>query len=105
MNEKYSVVYSPEALEDLRSIYSYIAFELQAPMAAAKLVKRIRTEIYLLDEMPARFVLVDWEPWKSRNTHKMPVGKYIVYYIVYESELKVEIIRIFYGGRDIPRII
>lgn len=104
MSEKYSVIYSPQALEDIRSIYSYIAFELQAPIAATRLVKRIRAEINLLDEMPERFVLVDWEPWKSRNTHKLPVGKYLVYYIVCEAELKVEIIRIFYGGRDIPRI-
>lgn len=104
MSEKYSVIYSPQALEDIRSIYSYIAFELQAPIAATRLVKRIRAEINLLDEMPERFVLVDWEPWKSRNTHKLSVGKYLVYYIVREAELKVEIIRIFYGGRDIPRI-
>lgn len=105
MKEKYSVTYSPQALEDLKNIYSYIAFELQAPLTAERLVKRIRKEIYLLNEMPTRFALVEWEPWKSRNTHKLPVEKYLVYYIVQDADLQVKVLRIFYGGRDIKNII
>lgn len=34
MSDTYSVVYSPEAKDDLREIYSYIAFELEAPDTA-----------------------------------------------------------------------
>ena len=31
MNGTYFVIYSPEAKDDLREIYSYIAYDLQAP--------------------------------------------------------------------------
>ena len=31
MSESYSVIYSPQAKDDLMEIYSYIAFELQVP--------------------------------------------------------------------------
>lgn len=31
MSDTYSVIYSPETKEDLRKIYSYIAYDLQAP--------------------------------------------------------------------------
>ena len=31
MSGSYSVVYSPEAMDDLRGIYSYIAFMLMVP--------------------------------------------------------------------------
>ena len=35
--EKYTVIYSPEAMDDLRSIYSYIAFKLKEPDIAKNL--------------------------------------------------------------------
>ena len=34
MSDSYSVVYSPEAIDDLREIYSYIAFTLMVPKTA-----------------------------------------------------------------------
>lgn len=62
MSDTYSVIYSPEAKDDLREIYSYIAFDLKAPDTAEGQVNRIRKEIRSLDFMPARYAIVDWEP-------------------------------------------
>ena len=45
MSDAYSVIYSPEAKDDLREIYSYIAYDLQAPETAKGQVNRIRKEI------------------------------------------------------------
>ncbi|MCM1157340.1 MAG: type II toxin-antitoxin system RelE/ParE family toxin [Bacteroidales bacterium] len=73
MNDNYRVIYSPEALDDIRKIYSYIAFELQMPDTALNQVNRIRKEVRSLDFMPMRYSIVDWEPWKS-----MPAGIYQV---------------------------
>lgn len=73
MIETYNVNYSPQALEDLRDIYSYIAFELLVPDTAKNQVNRIRKEIRSLDFMPSRFSIVDWEPWKSMEMHKLPI--------------------------------
>lgn len=61
MNGIYSVIYSPQALDDLREIYLYIAFALKVPDTAKKQVNRIRKEIHSLDFMPSRYSLVDWE--------------------------------------------
>lgn len=36
MSETYTIKYSTKAINDLRDIYSYIAFNLQAPETAAK---------------------------------------------------------------------
>ena len=49
MTENYKVVYSEEALDDLREIYAYIANELLVPEAAAGQVGRIRKEVRSLD--------------------------------------------------------
>ncbi|WP_330588312.1 type II toxin-antitoxin system RelE/ParE family toxin [Emergencia sp. 1XD21-10] len=36
MSEQYKVIYSPQAADDLKDIYSYIAFELLVPDTAKK---------------------------------------------------------------------
>ncbi|MCD7769536.1 MAG: hypothetical protein LUH36_05395 [Oscillospiraceae bacterium] len=41
MSEQYKVVYSPSAVDDLDSIYSYIAYELMAETTARNQVIRI----------------------------------------------------------------
>ncbi|MDE6406939.1 MAG: type II toxin-antitoxin system RelE/ParE family toxin [Lachnospiraceae bacterium] len=105
MSEKFCIFYSPEALDDIRKIYSYIAFELQVPETAQKQVARIRKEIRTLDFMPLRHPLVDWEPWKSIQMHSFPVDNYVVYYTVDSEKSSVVIIRIFYSGRDVERIV
>ena len=104
MNDRYDVVYSPEALEDLRNIYSYIAFTLLAPGTAKGQVDRIKKEIRSLDFMPARNPIVNWEPWKSLRMHKVPVDNFVVFYTIDNNSSVVTIIRILYGGRDIANI-
>ena len=54
-----------------------------------------------MDFMPARYALVEWEPWHSMKMHQLPVDNYIVYYLVDDKERAVTVARIFYGGRDI----
>ena len=104
MSDPYNVVYSPEALSDLKDIYAYIAQELMAPDTALNQVNRIRKEIRSLDFMPSRYALVDWEPWKSMGMHKVPVDSFVVFYTVDSDSMTVAIIRIVYGGRDIESI-
>ena len=55
--------------------------------------------------MPERYERVDWEPWYSQGVRKVPVDNYIVYYLVNGEDLSVEIVRLFYGGRDVEGIV
>lgn len=105
MSDTYSVAYSPEALEDLKEIYSYIAFTLKEPNTAEGQLNRIRKEVRSLDFMPSRYALVDWEPWKSIGVHRIPVDNFAVFYIVDDDRHEVNVIRVFYGGRDVKNII
>ena len=105
MSDTYSIIYSSEAKDDLREIYSYIAYDLQAPETAEGQVNRIRKEIRSLDFMPSRYAVVDWEPWKSMGMHRVPVDNFIVYSVVNNGSRTITVIRIFYGGRDIEDII
>jgi toxin ParE1/3/4 len=105
MMENYKVGYSADALDDLREIYTYIANELLVPETAAAQVGRIRKEVRSLDFMPARYALVEWEPWHSMKMHQLSVDNFIVYYLVDDKEMAVTVVRVFYNGRDIAGII
>lgn len=104
MSDSYHVVYSPEALSDLKDIYAYIALELLVPDTAQNQVNRIRKEIRALDFMLSRYAPVDREPWKSMHMHKVPVDNFVVFYTVDSNCMTVTIIRILYEGRDIESI-
>lgn len=104
MSDRYTVVYSPEALNDVKDIYTYISDELKVPDTAGKQVNRIRKKICALDFMPSRYEIVDWEPWKSMKMHRMPVDHFVVFYLVDADMMAVTIIRIVYGGRDLRNI-
>ena len=105
MTENYTVSYSGDALNDLREIYTYIANELLVPETAAAQVGRIRKEVRSLDFMPARYALVEGEPWHSMGMYQFPVNNFIVYYLVDDEAGTVTVVRIFYGGRDIEGIV
>ena len=101
----YQIIYSPESLDDLRAIYSYIAFEKLAPQNAEGQVNRIRKSIRSLDLFPEGHTTVEWEPWASMKMRFLPVDHFTVYYLVDNDEGKVRIVRIFYSGRDVEHII
>lgn len=101
----YQIIYSPESLDDLRAIYSYIAFEKFAPQNAEGQVNRIRKSIRSLDLFPEGHTTVEWEPWASMGMRFLPVDNFSVYYLVDNDEGKVSIVRIFYSRRDVEHII
>ena len=105
MTTKYKVIYTPAAIDDLRDIYFYIAIDLNEPKVAKNQVDRIRSMIKKLGEFPKRHPKVDGEPWTSMGIRKVPVDKYVVYYLVREEHRLVFIVRIFYGGRDVSQLL
>lgn len=104
MNEPYRILFSPAALDDMKSTYAYLAYQLKAPDTAKNLIQRINDEIFALDIMPCRYEQVDWEPWKSMGMRKMPVNNFVVFYLVNPAAMTVTIFRIVYGGSDLQRI-
>ncbi len=103
--KKYHVIYAPAALDDLKGIFSYIAFALKEKQTAARLTERIRAAVRSLAEMPERCAPVDWEPWSGVGMRKLPVGNYVIFYLTDTEKQQVTVIRIFYGGQDIGRIV
>ena len=101
----YLIIYSDEALQDLREIFEYIAGELREPAIAAAQINRIREQVRSLGHFPARNKKVAWEPWRSMGMRQMPVDNFIAFYTIDDTQPAVQIVRIFYGKRDIESYI
>lgn len=99
---KYEVHLTRAAKDDLRDIFAYIAFDLQSVSNAEGQLNRLEKGIASLDQMPERFHVYDKEPWYSRGLRVMPVDNYLVFYIPDREERMVTVLRVMYGGRDIP---
>ena len=100
---KYSVILSPEALNDINDIYTYIAVTLSEKEIAAQMVRLIENSILSLNEMPNRFKRYNEEPWKSRGLRVMNVKKYLIFYIPHDDIKTVDVLRVIYGSRDIDK--
>ncbi len=105
MTERYDVRYSQEAIQDIKNIYLYLADELCVLKTAAAQIGRIMKAVRSLEEMPERHVLVSWEPWHSMGMRQMRVDHFVVYYLAHGDGKTVTIVRAFYGGRNISRMI
>ena len=90
----YVVEMTDQARTDLRSIYEYIAFVLQSKINADRQLDRIEREILSLSELPERYKVLDLG-FEATKTIRM------VYHVAKERGT-VQILRILYGGRDIP---
>ena len=104
MNDTYSVFYSDEATNDLRNIFMYIAYNLQARDTAEAQVNRIRTSIRKLEKNPKLNPLVQREPWTSIGMRRLNVDNYAVLYLTDEDSKRVEIVRIPHSTMDLDRL-
>ena len=97
----YEAEVSQQADSDLRGIFEYIAFELQAPENASGQLERLEEQILSLDTIPERYRKYEKEPWETRGLRVLPVDNYVILYIPDSDKKVVTILRVMYAGRDI----
>lgn len=100
MTEKYKVIITLEAQEDMRNSVRYIARELANPQAAMALQEELRKEIISLETMPSRYKVVDEQPWGAFGVRKTIVKNHYVYYITDDEIKTVSIIAVIYVRMD-----
>ena len=105
MSKTYRLHYTTEFFDDLRDIYSYIAYHFRENWTAQNQVGRIKAEIKELRKMPEQCSPVPWEPWQSMGMRSFPVDNYVVYYEIDKENQVFHISRVFYGGRDVEGMV
>ena len=95
----YKIHITDEALNDMESIYEYIAEELLAPDTAMGQYNRIADAIETLDQMPERIKLMESEPERTRGLRRLIVDNYAVFFIIADDVVIVT--NVLYGASDI----
>lgn len=97
---RYNIDITEPAEYDLSQIGKYISEELLEPQLASKVIDKIASTIFSLEEMPSRHALVRDERLAQQGIRKIMMDNYIVFYIISEEIKTVTIIRILYSRRD-----
>lgn len=97
---KYSVKLTPHAILQTQETISYISKILLVPETAIAWSDCLEERISKLDTMPARFPLVEKEPWHSNGIRRMPVKNFIVYYYIDENNREVWVTAVVYSKRN-----
>ncbi|MFH0782334.1 MAG: type II toxin-antitoxin system RelE/ParE family toxin [Pseudomonadota bacterium] len=100
--EMYNVYLLPDAIKDLESIYEYIAEQSGFPERAWAYIERLRRKCQDLEMTPQR------SQQRSDITENLRIypldKKAVAAFIVDNDKQMVNILNIFYGGRDYEAI-
>lgn len=97
--KEYFVEITEEALADLESIYTHIAFALLAPENAMGQYDRIAEKILKLSYLPERNRTMNSEPEHSKGLRRMIVDNYSVFYVVRDD--RVIVTNVLYSASDV----
>ena len=100
MPNKYKVIVTPQAQQQLSNIKDYILLELKSPIAANNTLLALKTAIESLEQMPKRFPFTDEEKWRKHSVHKMSVKNFLIYFIVDDVDFEVYVFAVLYARRD-----
>ena len=100
----YKVKFSQQAFDDIDNIISYIDHELCNPQAAERFYNIVHQKITLIEKNPYIYPLHHDEGLNKKGLHFAVIGNYLLFYIIDEENSVVNIVRIVYGGRNLPVI-
>lgn len=100
----YKVHFSEQAAVDLDEIIKYINDELCSPQAAGRFFHVVNEKIGLLRDNPYMFPLYHNERLSAEGYHSVVIRNFLMFYLVDDGEMNVNISRILYGMRDIPAV-
>jgi len=96
--KRYDVHLTPDAIQDLSNIYTYIADESGYPEVAWGYIQKLREQCNKLNTAPLRGQKRDD---LRQNLRIMAIDKNaVIAFEVHEHEATVTIFNVFYGGRD-----
>ena len=59
----------------------------------------------LLKRTPFMYKSYEEEPWKSKGLQIFSVDSYNIFYLPNKKSKSLIIVRVVYGGRDLPRVL
>ncbi|MCR5122892.1 MAG: type II toxin-antitoxin system RelE/ParE family toxin [Ruminococcus sp.] len=101
---RYRILYSKTAIEDLKDIASYLySLTLNKSIASQK-IKTIRKAIDYLADFPYSCPEYEFEAFKDSKFRFLTAANYNALYSVNDELETVTIVRVYYGKRDPNKI-
>ena len=100
MEKQYEVKITHHAEFAMRQIVQFIAWDLQEPGTAVRLLSQLRAGIRRLDHLPQRVHRTPEEPWHSLGVRRLLIKHYYIYFWVDEQNSRVQITDVIYAGRE-----
>ena len=100
---RYLVIRSEKAAENIEDIYHYIAFVLDNLKAAQDIYYEINKRIDSLVYYPQRFQLIQNNVLDITGLRATHVGKYTIYFLVEDNHYVVRVLAVLYSGMDINK--
>lgn len=97
---KYRIVLSRRAWNDILNIGDYISLVLLEPDISRKYIKSLRSSISQLKIFPYKYSIIQDDTIKSKNIRCMPYKSYYVFYKVIETKKVIIILRVGYKNRN-----
>ena len=98
--DKYQIMITPTAKDDLIDIGDYISFILLEPETSEKFIKGLRRSISQLQYFPNKFPIIQDYRLKYRKIHYMPYKNYYVFYQVDDEKKRVVLLRVGHKNRN-----
>ena len=96
----YHIDITEPAEQDIIAAVKYVAEELHNRVAAERLLDNAIDAVYSLEEMPLRQPLVNDETLARLGFRFLPVGNYLIFYVVRDEGHTVVIQRFLHGSRN-----
>lgn len=100
---RYKILVTKSFESDLDAVLSYISGTLKNSNAASNLLKKVKDNIAMLDSSPLAFPIYRYI--SSKEYHFIPVGNYLIFYHVDETQAVIYIDRFLYSARNIEAIL
>ena len=99
-NKQYKIIFTNDAITEMKSIFDYISKELYTPNAAKNLMLKIDESIENLKSMPNAYRIIKRYDELNLVYRKIIVKKYSIIYTINETEKKVYIIHLYHSKQD-----
>lgn len=97
------ILFSPEAINDLKEIREYIAMELENDAAAKKVISDIFRKIRTLQTFPEGGKLLSAAVGQETDYRFLVCGNYIAFYRAEDQNVLIS--RVLYGRRNYMQIL
>lgn len=98
--DKYEILITKPAENDLREISRYIADELMEPDTARRFLKRLSEKIMSLETMPNRYAVVNDEYLKFKGYRLICADRHLIFYRTDDELKRVYITRVLNERRE-----